>query len=606
MAIINIAVLTVIILLLTGLLIAATSATGNLVQSWQIHTADCQTIAAIDTTLHLLINILSTLVLASSNFFMQVLNAPTRAEVDHAHERGRWLDIGIPSWRNAYWLSPFKLLACLCLLLTSMPIHLMFNSAVFKMDHRMGDFHATIASGSFVEGGSYFLPGATLATNELINETNRKYGPGFGNHSLLPTFGDLLTRNYPAYALNISNAAVNASSWNRLEAPACWQIFQERSCTGLKDHRNVVMIARGPGWKKSELWNLSTTADELWGPVVPRDGLNSLWYSAQCDMTGIVNASGLPDCFHTCNNLFSTSKARFSTKKTNPWDIADRWNASLYAAPGDGSELGFLPDSFSVDIDYCLVEPREARCTVAVSKPLLLAVILSMTLKLAICTVVVRQLGPQEPLATLGDAISSFISVQAKSAFVSGLMTDLAVRDRCRKYIITKPVLPLRWSKKQYRRAGCVPRRAWFRFWGTHLLFLLVAVLFLVGKIPSSSLLTWRRIRTNTGSYEVVGTLRGVSSYATTAIVANTPQIWLSLCYYVYNALLTRLEMSWEWSLFAVRYCSLRVTKPKGQQISTHRLQLPYKFSIPSMTFSILTHWLLSNALFVIISRGCK
>ncbi|KAF6808856.1 hypothetical protein CPLU01_15603 [Colletotrichum plurivorum] len=333
MAVINIAVLTVIILLLTGLLIAATSATGNLVQSWQIHTADCQTITAINTTLHLLINILSTIVLASSNFFMQVLNAPTRAEVDHAHERGRWLDIGIPSWRNAYWLSPFKLLACLCLLLTSMPIHLVFNSAVFKMDHRMGDFHATIASGSFVEGGSYFLPGASLVTNELFIETNRKYGHGFGNESLLPTFDDLLNRNYSAYALNISNAAVNAPSWERLGAPACWRVFEERSCTGLKDHRNV--------------------------PLVPPDELNSLWYSAQCDMTGIINASGSPDCFHTCNNLFSMRERKYSTSTTKPWDIADHWNASLYAAPGDGSKLGFLLDSFGLDIDYCLVEPRE-------------------------------------------------------------------------------------------------------------------------------------------------------------------------------------------------------------------------------------------------------
>ncbi|KAF6804937.1 hypothetical protein CSOJ01_09840 [Colletotrichum sojae] len=184
----------------------------------------------------------------------------------------------------------------------------------------MGDFHATIASGSFVEGGSYFLPGASLITNELFVETN---GPGFGNGSLLPTFDDLLNRNYSAYALNISNAAVNASSWKRLGAPAFWPIFQERSCTGLKDHRNVVTIARGPGWKKSELWNLSTTADELWEPVVPRDG------------------------------------TKFSTSKTIPWDKADRWNASLYAAPGDGCELGFLPDSFNVDIDYCLVEPRD-------------------------------------------------------------------------------------------------------------------------------------------------------------------------------------------------------------------------------------------------------
>lgn len=168
-------------------------------------------------------------------------------------------------------------------------------------------------------------------------------------------------------------------------------------------------------------------------------------------------ADGLSKCcddsrLNTCNSLFS----QFPDLKTNPWDTTDRWNAS---------------------------------CTVAVSKPLLPAVILSMALKLATCTVVVCLLGPHQHLATLGDAISSFISVQPKSAFVSGVLTDLAVRDRCRKNIITKPVLPLRWSKKQYRRAGYVPRRVWFRFWGTHMLWLLpVAVLFPMADIHNSSL----------------------------------------------------------------------------------------------------------------------
>ncbi|OJJ82358.1 uncharacterized protein ASPGLDRAFT_531052 [Aspergillus glaucus CBS 516.65] len=52
------------------------------------------------TGAHLVINILSTLMLAGSNFTMQCLCAPTRKDLDRAHQSNRWLDIGAPSIRN--------------------------------------------------------------------------------------------------------------------------------------------------------------------------------------------------------------------------------------------------------------------------------------------------------------------------------------------------------------------------------------------------------------------------------------------------------------------------------------------------------------------------
>ena len=36
---------------------------------------------------------------------MQVISSPTRKEVDLAHQRGRWLDVGIPSTRNLMGIS---------------------------------------------------------------------------------------------------------------------------------------------------------------------------------------------------------------------------------------------------------------------------------------------------------------------------------------------------------------------------------------------------------------------------------------------------------------------------------------------------------------------
>lgn len=75
--------------------------------------------------LHLTINILGTILLSASNYSMQCLSAPTRAEIDKAHRRKRWLDIGVPSVRNLGRVSRRKLVLWLLLGLSSVPLHLM-------------------------------------------------------------------------------------------------------------------------------------------------------------------------------------------------------------------------------------------------------------------------------------------------------------------------------------------------------------------------------------------------------------------------------------------------------------------------------------------------
>ena len=78
----------------------------------------------------------------------------------------------------------------------------------------------------------------------------------------------------------------------------------------------------------------------------------------------------------------------------------------------------------------------------------------------------------------------------------------------------------------------------------------------------------------------------------------------LSLCYFAFNALMTRGCAEMEWNSYALSYKPLRVSHPHGQQTSTYRLQLPYVYGVPVMAFSMLLHWLLSNAVYVSIIDG--
>ena len=86
-------------------------------------TGDCGVAARWTTAIHLVINLLSSLLLGASNYCMQRLVAPTRQEIDDAHAQKRWLDIGIPSIRNVSSINARRVVIWTLLALSSVPLH---------------------------------------------------------------------------------------------------------------------------------------------------------------------------------------------------------------------------------------------------------------------------------------------------------------------------------------------------------------------------------------------------------------------------------------------------------------------------------------------------
>lgn len=74
----------------------------------------CNTSGMLSSTLHLGINILSSILLGASNLAMQLLSAPTREEIDAAHSKREWLDIGILAYATFVILRCIELLHCVC------------------------------------------------------------------------------------------------------------------------------------------------------------------------------------------------------------------------------------------------------------------------------------------------------------------------------------------------------------------------------------------------------------------------------------------------------------------------------------------------------------
>lgn len=120
-------ILTIGIILVTNLSVTlfAVSKYGSQDGVGLIYEGDCNTVKKLSLWIHLLINLLGTGMLSASNYCMQLQAAPTRANVDKAHAKGTWLDIGVPSLRNLRHLGRKRILTWLLLALSSVPIHLL-------------------------------------------------------------------------------------------------------------------------------------------------------------------------------------------------------------------------------------------------------------------------------------------------------------------------------------------------------------------------------------------------------------------------------------------------------------------------------------------------
>ncbi|KAK6082035.1 hypothetical protein SCUP234_04348 [Seiridium cupressi] len=359
---VNSIVLGAITLTLVACLITSAKQTAGLSKALMFYTGTCDggSAAQVNVALHLLLNVVSTAIFASSNFFMQVLNSPSRKEVDEIHANGSWMGIGVPSVRNAFRVSKFKTSCWILLLVSSIPLHLLFNSIIFQTDQRSSDFQLAIASEGFVNAASFYPPGASLTPS------------GFLATSLWGADVDLLQYNDStsiAYR-NISAIAREGNSWKTMSVQDCYNEYC--ACEGLRSHRSVIVVAEQTHeWVRDELWNYDSRYQYESGTV--------------CDNTcsGALDRQG---------SLSSTGHATYPKKSDgDPWTI-DFFNVALdyvnHTYHDHYSDLnynnltyGLIPGGSNLTVSYCLAEPVDRVCQVGLSTTLLLAVTLCVFVK---------------------------------------------------------------------------------------------------------------------------------------------------------------------------------------------------------------------------------
>ncbi|KAI1815903.1 hypothetical protein GGS20DRAFT_584072 [Poronia punctata] len=574
-----------------------------------IYNGDCGTSRNISLYLHLLINVLSTAILASSNFFMQVLGAPSREEIDKAHGWLRSLDIGVQSLTNLRHISWFKLISWILFFVSSIPIHIFFNSVIFQTEYLGTDWNLTIATEAFTLGAPFFPPGASLVqagTSSLETVSDWSYeGPAYVD--FVPS------EEYFNASSTISNriryAARYSHEWDKLDAKKCQEEYNW--CTPRTEYEDLVVVVdtgatRPDGWTRSEVFGFepSSNISSIWDSRVPPSSTNSLWFSAQCKTSRDSRYSD-DTCINSCWG--GLGHARNSTGMRA--EIQEPWILSLFDITNLSPELGFNNQFNQLHVSHCLAR-RSSRCKVMVANLWLLVVIASIFVKASQATFVVWKL-PATSLITPGDAIESFISRQDPQT--RGLCT-MDIKDsqqleygfRDKWTYNTASQLKTKTSGRRLRKAAsslssALTSSTWLRAYitfGVGLSLLAVALTFICpgcdGIKISFSFDHWKA-----ASYVQLNL-----DYFSATLIANLPQLILSSCYFSYNSLLTRLHVEKEWNAFGSEHKPLRVSAPKGEQISTYRLQLPYAYSVPLIITSAILHWIASSAVFLWVVEG--
>lgn len=86
---------------------------------------DRTTMSRLSVAIHIAINAFGTILFTASNYTLQVLASPTRYDLDKSHRTGQYFDIGVLSVRNLKMIPRRRLMLCMALGLSSLPLHLL-------------------------------------------------------------------------------------------------------------------------------------------------------------------------------------------------------------------------------------------------------------------------------------------------------------------------------------------------------------------------------------------------------------------------------------------------------------------------------------------------
>ncbi|KAF7113944.1 hypothetical protein CNMCM5793_006127 [Aspergillus hiratsukae] len=621
-----------------------------------VYTGSCSVSKRATIGLHLLINVLSTIVLGASNYCMQWLNAPTREEVDRAHSQGVWLDIGVPSVHNIWAASDKQRAVWFLLLISSTPVHLLYNSTLFSstvttqyavmvapstfepkdlltnqnsfgdcMSSLMGmskaDLFTSLSNGSYdaltkeqcVDNFAVtYLSGRgplIVLSNNLTAGNNSILYTGTGNQGA-PEAGGITGAYYPYQWMCNSLPSGSPCAKSNVQAA-----MNNLTVTGARgSHPNWVMDVDNGGTRcffdATDVFNLTSCQCD--------DGADTADYCTDVRTLNKFLVDQGPDTAQELEDFLMDETAwlnstwaanvKFSLKGTNC--------PILYEGYFDAN---VRTESYS--FDSCLSLKADQSCQLFFNLPLSLVVIGCNVIKV-LCVVSVARLKKTEVLLTVGDAVSSFLNRPDPTTKGMCWMSRSEVVKGPHRWhrFLDDPLPPSRSINAEPLNPEpqrLPPKMLWMTVpsslhWFVTLtlgMALIIATGVLLSQAFTNDGITLYGGSTNMAYLWSLG-LGTVSPstiiYSVNAsaiglvLIANLPQVLISICYFWYNGTITHMLCAAEYSRYGVQRKALRVSWPRGQQRSTFWLTIPYRYAVPLMVLWAVLHWLVSQSLFYV------
>ncbi|OJJ03883.1 hypothetical protein ASPVEDRAFT_891047 [Aspergillus versicolor CBS 583.65] len=514
----------------------------------ELYEGSCSVTNSWTTAMHFIINMLSTALLAASNYVMQCLVAPSRADVDRAHSRRQWLDIGVLSTRNLAIMDNKRKILWALLFISSFPIHMLYNAAIFS-------------SISTIEYGIVVVPQDLAKSESLVKDEPE-------------------ARSFSQY-VGFTASDIQAEMFNGT--------FTEKDLLGCIERYDVEYNT------KAGTLLLLAARDSLRGfsSLLPLDGAYSA-YAYTSTGTSLADAIG----FNSAQNMSYLHAGNwnypgwsFKYKEANTWtDIREFTDYS----------------SWSDSVDY--TQHASQHCQFYFSPAICIAVIACNMVKV-FCMYLAARTDHKEIFLTVGDALSSFLDRPDPNTKGGDIISGFQSRNRRASALDTININPSHDTDSHLPLPQLLPRRkrwfgaaTWKRWASTYTALCACMAVSIYLYYRSAGTRLARSVGSNLGMGNPNSSalfFDGADSILL-SLLANTPQLVFSALYLLCNGLFTSILAVAEYNDFANQRKTLRVTWPKGGQRSTYYLSLPYRYSIPLIGVSVFMHWILSQCIFLV------
>ncbi|KAK2763325.1 hypothetical protein FQN54_009961 [Arachnomyces sp. PD_36] len=585
-----------IILAVVAIVVSYPRFNGRSVASASLYRGKCSVSKNWATGLHLIFNVLSTAMLATSNYCMQCLSAPSRADVDRAHSQriynsAAYFALGPSEYGvvMAQTGSNFK----------DFPSNKHGYEACFEdnIGKSMSSFHASVADGDF----------EFLSKQECVDVFANDFVSGRGT-LILQTNAQITVPQPMAYVHKGNNLETFGMKW---ESPFSWMCGDD--CTKDAIYINNWTVEAGP-WS---VQNLKVTYPTLRGRGIMTTFNTDDWL--------YFDDVYFKDDLRHLADLLSEYPEKIDLRAM--LDDSDNWSNSSWASEVEVEMENLSCPEYTpeVDKDYaidsCLSQRIEENCQLVFS-PLICLIVIFCNVAKVICMFLAARDDRNEIFLTAGDAISSFLTRPDPATMGVGLLSRADIRKkgsgwhRAAKVKGKKSFDGLIPSKntpnslpQRLRWVQAASLRRWFALIMMYLLILTVSIYLLsrgisdlnfndnassmwdygLGELTTATLITPFKAPPTGPNVILI------------AFLANVPQLFVSAAYFLYNSLLSCMFLAAEQDKYAIDRKPLRVSHRQGAvQRRSHYLSLPYRYSLPLLAASALLHWLVSESIFFV------